>query len=266
MTPDAYTEFTERLRERLSRRDRVVGLVALGSMAAADYVPDQWSDHDFFVVVEPGAQAAFRSDLSWLPGHEQIALAFAETEHGVKVLYDDGHLLEFAVFDDAELSLAKVNRYRVLVGQGDLERRMAEVRTETVRSAETGRRDDLWLLGQFVTNLLVGVGRYRRGERLSGNAYVRSHALSHLLVLVARHVPAERAALLDDLDATRRFDMVYPEIGREIDAALCEPVPVAAARLLDLARRELGGRVADFPGRAFDVVEAYVREGPSRIL
>jgi hypothetical protein len=26
----------------------VLGLVAVGSMAARDYEPDEWSDHDFF--------------------------------------------------------------------------------------------------------------------------------------------------------------------------------------------------------------------------
>jgi hypothetical protein len=253
MTSEAYAEFTERLRERLAGDERVVGLVALGSMAAVDYEPDEWSDHDFFVIVEAGEQERFRTDFSWLPDSERVAFSFRETEHGVKVVYDDGHLLEFAVFDDRELDLARVNRYRVLVDRGDLERRMGELRAATVRASEAAARDDAWLFGQFLTNLLVGVGRFRRGERLSGHVFVKSHAASHLLALLARHLRAERASLLDDLDAWRRFDLVHERLGREIDALLVEPVPAAASGLLDLAARELGHLPA-FPAAAADLI------------
>lgn len=113
MTPEAYSAFTEKLKESLSNDDRVLGLIAVGSMARVDYEPDQWSDHDFFVITRPGQQEFFRSNYSWLPPHRKIVFTFRETAHGVKVLYEDGHLLEFAVFDLEELYLARVNRVRV---------------------------------------------------------------------------------------------------------------------------------------------------------
>ena len=81
-------------------------------MADVDYHPDQWSDHDFFVISEPGSQEYFRNDLSWLPDDRQIAFWFRETTHGLKVVYENGNLLEFAVFDFAELELAKADRFR----------------------------------------------------------------------------------------------------------------------------------------------------------
>ena len=40
MTPELYARFTEELQRRLEADPRVVGLVALGSMAARDYLPD----------------------------------------------------------------------------------------------------------------------------------------------------------------------------------------------------------------------------------
>jgi hypothetical protein len=258
MTPEAYAAFTERLGERLAADERVLGLVALGSMAAIDYQPDAWSDHDFYVIVRSGEQEHFRRDLAWLPDAGRVVLSFRETEHGLKVVYDDGHLLEFAVFDDRELDLARVNRYRVLLDRYGLEHRMREVREATVRANADRSRDDAWLVGQFLTNLLVGVGRYRRGERLSGHLFVKKHALGHLLVLLARHVPAERADLLDDLDPLRRFDLVYAHLGRELDAALVDDVPAAAARLLDLAARELGRRI-EWPAPAVDAVDRAIR-------
>src|SRR3954451_8401798 len=108
--PDDYRAFTEELRTRLTDDERVIGLVALGSMADRDYSPDEWSDHDFFVITEPGGQEALRVDLDWLPRREEVALAMRETEHGLLVLYEDGHMLEFAVFDLDEIALAGVNR------------------------------------------------------------------------------------------------------------------------------------------------------------
>src|SRR4029079_1817965 len=100
---------------------RAIGLVAVGSMDHRDYAPDEWSDHDFFVLAQPRQQEATRNGLSWLPRRERVALRFRETEHGVSVIYDDGHLLEFAVFDLEELGLASVNRYRILAARAGLE-------------------------------------------------------------------------------------------------------------------------------------------------
>jgi hypothetical protein len=253
VTPDAYRAYTARLAERMEADARVVGLVALGSMAAIDYQPDAWSDHDFFVVTRAGEQPAMRSDLSWLPDANRLVLGFQETEHGVKALYDDGHMLEFAVFDERELRLAKVNRFRVLVDKDGVAPAMAEVREATVRSVGSDARDDAWLVGMFLTNLLVGAGRHRRGERLSGGQYVRAHALGHLLVLLARHVRADGESMLDDLDPFRRFERVHPALGAELAAILLEEAPEAGKRLLEVAVRELGGRI-DLPERATEVV------------
>ena len=105
MTPTEYRALTEQLIANASGDGRILGLVALGSMAEQGTAPDVWSDHDFFLVVEDGSQEHFRSKLEWLPHHDRIAHWFRETEHGLKVLFDDGHLVEFAVFARPELRL-----------------------------------------------------------------------------------------------------------------------------------------------------------------
>lgn len=253
MTPERYRAFTEALANGLATDRRVLGLVAIGSMAARDYEPDEWSDHDFFVVTDPGAQEAFRTDLSWLPDAGRLVLHYRETAHGVKALYDSGHLLEFAVFDLAELRLARVNRYRVLVDRGGVEEALRDVAGATVAAVEREARDDDYLFGQLLTTLLVGVGRHRRGEELSGAQFVKQHAARPLVELVARHVPAADAGLLDGLDPFRRFDRVYPEIAREVSNALADETPRAAATLLALARRHFG-EMPGFPRAAAEAV------------
>src|SRR5262249_12799853 len=129
----AFDEFTQALRRRLESDPRVLGLVALGSMSGELPEPDEWSDHDFFVVTRQGEQERMRNELSWLPRAQEIVLAFRETAHGVKALYRDAHLLEFAVFDPDELGLARVNRYRVLFDRADIESRMSALRERIAR-------------------------------------------------------------------------------------------------------------------------------------
>src|SRR5512144_21285 len=135
MKPAEYRAFTERLTERLAGEGEVLGLVALGSMSGEGAPPDEWSDHDFFVVVRPASQERFRSRLDWLPEPGEVALSFRETAHGLKVIIRSGHLLEFAIFDPEELRLARVNRYRVLLDRERIGERMAQLRAETGRQA-----------------------------------------------------------------------------------------------------------------------------------
>jgi len=260
MDPQEYQLFTDSLLSAVEGRTDVVGLVALGSMAQRDYGPDEYSDHDFFVVAQPGAAEALRTDVSWLPQPERVTFAFRETEHGVKVVYDDAHLLEFAMFEPEDLRLARVNRYRVLLDRGDVTGRMEQVAEDTAQALEDDSPSDENLVGQLLTNLLVGVGRWRRGERLSGRVMVQTNAVRQLLVLLSRHVPSARAILLDSLEPTRRFERVHPLLGAELDDALSLDFPDSAVRLLDLAEWELRRRVPslDIPIEAFALVRKQI--------
>lgn len=258
MDSAAYDTFTRGLTDRLAADARVIGVVALGSMARRDYAPDEWSDHDFFVVTPPGAQDELRSDLAWLPRAGEVALSFRETEHGLKVLYEDGHLLEFAVFDLDELRLAGVNRYRVLFDRGGVAERMEEVARATADSPSTAGHDPAAAFGMLITNVLVGAGRDARGEALSGSFFVKSLAVRWLVLLVERTIPSESSSLLDDLDPFRRFELAYPAVAAEIDALLSGSTLDAARGLLDLAERELRPRLPDLPWRALQIVRTRV--------
>lgn len=250
-----YDAFTEALRAGLERDERVVGLVALGSMAARDYQPDEWSDHDFFVITEPGGQEELREDVSWLPHAERIAHWYRETEHGLQVFYEDGHLLEFAVFDLGEIGLAGVNRYRVLLDKGGVEARVSEVAVATAARAVPSDEHEF---GKFLGCVLVGAGRARRGELLSGGMFVKDLALRFLVVLLARAVPAENAGLLDDLDPLRRFDRVYPELGAELVELTRRETVAAALGLLALAERELRHRRPELAWHALEIVRGRI--------
>lgn len=259
MDRPAYDALTRSLASALAGDPRVAGLVALGSMSGNGAAPDEFSDHDFFIVTEPGSQEAFRTDLAWLPGADRAVLVHRETEHGLKVILEDGHLLEFAVFDLDELRVARANRYAVLFDRGGVGARMTEVAGKPVESYP-----DRWLCGQLLGNLLVGGGRAARGELLSARLFVVGHATGHLLRLLARHVPAETDVPLDDLDPFRRFERAYPRIAGELNGALARNPLEAALALLDLAGRELQSHLTEWPSAAAEVVGNRLRETRER--
>ncbi len=236
MDGNEYRAFTERLIGWADATPEVRGLVALGSMAGRSRVPDVWSDHDFWVVVDDGAAERLRTTHDWLPDPERIVLFFRETHHGVKAVYDDGHLVEPAIFEAEELAVTRANAYRVLVDKMDLAARMETIAASTEAEASDSQPDDEFLFGQFLTNLLVGTGRWARGERQSGRLFVKQHAVGHLLQLANRHCPAESSGSLDNLDPHRRLEFAFPEFGERLAAILAEDVPVAAEGLLGLGQ------------------------------
>lgn len=254
-----YDAWSNELVERLVADERVVGLVALGSMAATIRQPDQWSDHDFWIVAADGEAAALRDDLGWLPRQEDLALTFAETEHGRSAIYRNGHLVEFAVFDDRELEIARSNVFRVLIDRCRLQERMDAMVELTL--AEAARRDPTGdnRFGTLLSQLTIGVTRAARGEQLSANSLVRGRAAQTLAELVASFVEPESSDVaLDNLDPNRRFEQAYPSLAAEIEAAVRRPVLDCADALLQLADRELRSAIPAVNETAVSAISATI--------
>lgn len=212
-------DFTATLVSTLTADPRVLGIVALGSMAERGRKPDRFSDHDVFVIAADAE--AWRGTTEWLPHPERIAFWFRETPHGCKAVYDDGHLVEYAVFTPDELQLARVNDYRVLLDRERIEDRMAAIAART--EAAPDRR---WLEGMFLSHALVASQRARRGE-LASARWMLAHAMRFLVQLLGGGP--------DNLDALRRFDHHDLEQSMRLGPAS------AAQALLDLYERECGG-------------------------
>ena len=253
MQLDAFRQWTARLQANLDGDSRVIGLVLLGSSAEVSRIPDAWSDHDFFVVTVDGVQENFRTDLSWLPDAEQIVLHPRETAHGLKVLFANGHLIEFAIFDLKELRLARVNDYRVLLEKTDgwMHGALAEVVADST-PGPLGRDGAIDLM---LSLFVVGAGRVARREVLSAQRLINEFALSELLLLIAHEIPAT-VPLQDNLDPFRRVEICYPAIAAELQQALLlEPIASAEA-MLKIAATHL----SNLPKPAVDVVQRVVQD------
>lgn len=252
-----YKRFTDELIAWAVHDPRVIGLVALGSMADTGRTYDEWSDHDFWVITRNGDAQQIRSDPAWLPEADRIVVHFEESQHGRSAIYAEGHLVEFAVFDDAEVEIADANLYQVLFDDCDLAGRMAAI---AERTASKAKRDPTGgtRLGTFLSQLVIGANRYGRGENLSANDMIRGRATRALVSLLADFAQPEAEADLDNLDPHRRFETAFPSLGAEMSTAMERSPPEAAAALLAIARRELVGKVANATPQAMDAVGAVI--------
>jgi catechol 2,3-dioxygenase-like lactoylglutathione lyase family enzyme len=258
MDAGTYQRFTAELIAWAEANPDVIGLVALGSMAGVAHSPDEWSDHDFWVIATAEAAPAIRDDPSWLPEPERIVLFFAETEHGRNAVYDDGHLIEQAVFADHELEITTANAYRVLVDKADIAARMERIAAATATGAAAAVADAEVTWGRFVGRLVIGVSRYGRGEDLSAGSLVRGWAPSNLLALIRDHVEGAPGAGLDTLDPYRRFERGFPATAARLEAAIRRPLPEAASVMLDVAEELLADRVAGHDAAAIGAVRRLI--------
>jgi hypothetical protein len=227
---ESFFSYSDRLAANAQEHADVLGLVLVGSAADTNRV-DEWSDHDFFLVVKPGLGEVFRNDLSWLPDAGDVIVAARETAHGLKVVYRNGHVLEFAVFEDAELELASVNYWAVPVDKTNISERVRAIESRTVGVPF----DEASEWGLFLALILIGVGRARRGEILIAGQAIRSYYLKHVVGFVRDRLPvaAGTEGLEDNLDRFRRFEKQYPAEAARIEATLQLPVEDSAQAQLD---------------------------------
>jgi hypothetical protein len=263
MDATAYGDYLERLIASLGTDERVIGVIGLGSTASTVRDPDEWSDHDLWVVVEPGSEEGFRADPSWLPDYGRLILWLRETEHGVKAVYDSGHLVEVAVLRPDELPVTRANDYRVLLDKGGVAAAMTRVRTRTVERLAEEQHSESYLAGQVVTGLLVGLGRYARGEEISAHEFIKMHTVIHLLTLMARVLEPSDTGALDDLNPWRRVEQAFPGRAARISIALASDLPSAALGLLAVAET-LKPMLDDWPSGVAAVVRRLATDLEAR--
>lgn len=241
-----FEAFLTALAETARTRDDVIGLAGFGSTADRERV-DEWSDHDFAWITAPGAQDRYRHDLSWLPSTDTIALSVVEHHGGVKVIYDNGHVLEFGIGSLEEFSGWAGNAIDVIVDKGGVAAAVAAI---LGRDLPEGAPDASRAARLLLTQILIGVGRYRRGEVLSAGRSIRDEAAAQLLTALAARLPGD-IQRLDTLDPRRRFEKVHPAIAAEIESALRSDPETAARGLLAIAETHLGDLV---PARGANAV------------
>lgn len=196
----------------LASRDDALALIGLGSVGIETHRLDAYSDLDFFVVVSDGAKARYIDDLAWLGAVHPLAFAFQNTRDGHKALFADGIFCEFAIFELPELAGIAYAPGRIVWKRDGVPDDIQAPKTKTgVAEAHT----QAWALGEALTNLYVGLGRDRRGERLSAMRFVQSYAVDRVIELWdARRV--ESRATPDAFALERRVEQRHPDLAARL--------------------------------------------------
>ena len=239
MNTTDFLYFRELLTDNLRNIESVTGLAFVGS--AAEYArADEWSDHDFFVFTTDGNAEALRQNLTWLPNHDEIALFVRETEHGLKVVYLNGHVLEFAIFED-DWELAGVNSYEVTLDKTHIEKRMADAQVRSIPKSIDVEREFSLLLA----HLLIGTGRFRRGEMLSARQFINNFCLNSVVRLATQLCPAapNSDTSVDNQNQFRRFEIRYPKLAQELEVIQRMDLENASVALLELVSKNFAEKL-----------------------
>ena len=76
--------------QSIRETNRGLALLALGSCGLERDRLDEFSDLDFFVIVEDGYKEEFINCLDWLSNVSRIAFSYQNTVDGHKVMFEDG--------------------------------------------------------------------------------------------------------------------------------------------------------------------------------
>ena len=193
-----------RLAEVLQVRPDALGLLALGSVGLETARIDAWSDLDFFVIVRPGAKSAYIARLDWLAEAHPLVWHFQNTVDGHKALMADGLFCEFAVFEPQELARIPYAPGRFVWRHDELPAALAQPAMALPAPAERA-----WLIGELLSNLIIGLQRHARGEHLAAARMVQVHALHRLLELLDLQRPSA-PGLRDPFNADRRVELRHP--------------------------------------------------------
>lgn len=191
--------------QSLRASGNALALLGLGSVGTETDRIDDYSDLDFFAIVKPGFKPQYIGNLDWLAKLNPLAYAFQNTHDGYKALYEDGIFCEFAVFEPEEMRRIPFANGRIVWAMEGFD---AAILTP-VSHARSDRPAE-WLLGEALTNLYVGLGRFHRGEKLSATRFIQGYAVDRLLELTKAWETAQ-PAYADQFGEERRFEIRYPQ-------------------------------------------------------
>ncbi len=217
VTPRTLQDRLDSLARELSSRGEALALLALGSAGAEAARLDAWSDLDFFVLVSDGAKGRFIGNLDWLAAACPLAWHFQNTADGHKALMTDGVFCEFAVFEIHELSRIPYAPGRFIWRRSGVDEALA--RPQRPLPARHGHD---WLVGEALSNLILGLQRHARGEKLSAMRLIQVHALDRVLEWLELQAPAAQdpRAARDPFSVERRLPVWAGGYAHTVPAAL----------------------------------------------
>lgn len=189
-----------------------LGLLGLGSAGKDQHRMDEYSDLDFFAIVAQGQKQRFIDDLSWLSQKQPVVWKLRNTPDGYKLFFADGVFCEFAVLEPQELAHIAYSEGRYIWKDPSLSEALTSPQLPLPERSE----DEAFLLGELLSNLYVGLCRYRRGEKLSAMRFIQVYAIDRLIGLLENSLLNEGNSE-DAFCLERRVEQRYPQYQKLLD-------------------------------------------------
>lgn len=199
----------QQIARSLEQSGQALALLGLGSAGFETSRMDSYSDLDFFAIVRPGSKQKFIQDLFWLEQCGPVVFRYQNTQDGHKLMFKDGVFCEFAVFEPQELANIPFVNGQLIWRHVDFDPALSEPKSTLGRYYRNPNRD--WHLGEVLSNLYVGVCRYKRGEKLSAMRLVQQHAIDRILDLIHLDQPFEKN-MMDPYMPDRRVETRFQNI------------------------------------------------------
>lgn len=222
----------EQIGESVKNSKNALALLALGSCGVEQERMDEYSDLDFFIIVKKGQKQNYIDNLDWLEAIAKVSYRFKNTPDGYKLMYEDGVFCEFAVFEPEELKYVSPAEGKFIWKDESFCQEDYLVYYE--EKADQVPPETEWLIGEALTNLYIGLVRYKRGEKLSAFRFVQCYAFDRILDLAPR-IEKEQGGKKDLFDKSRRFEARFPVHAKELSGLIqgYDKTPESAKAILD---------------------------------
>jgi hypothetical protein len=210
-SPQQLLQRLDAIGESLKASGNALALLGLGSVGTETARLDAYSDLDFFAIVREGFKTHYIDNLDWLSKVQPITYAFRNTDDGYKVLFEDDIFCEFAVFELQELAHIPFSAGRIIWKADDFDESLCVPQPSTPPTPKPTE----FHLGEALTNLYVGMGRYHRGEKLSAARFIQNYAVDHILQLTEQ-IEMAQFVFIDQYNPERRFEKRFPNIAAHL--------------------------------------------------
>lgn len=204
MNKEFLLSHLEKIKENVVDREGILALLVFGSCAGDGELVDEYSDLDFLIITEKEYKNRYIENLDWLESISGITFLFKNAEDAYKLLQENGVFSEFGIVTFSEFQNIPLGKGRVVWKSDKLPEDLC------LSGQKPERCDDVqWLLNEILTDLYIGLCRYRRGEKLSACALIQNNAVAG----VTRLAELQTKELLDadEFDSFRRFEKLHSD-------------------------------------------------------
>lgn len=211
MTREDLLKRLDEITQAAKQTRHALAVLGLGSAGIERNRMDRYSDLDVWIIVEDGYKQQYFADLSWLSASCPIAFKFKHSSSGYGLLFADGIFCELDIFESADLQTAGFAGAQIIWKAPDAPDAIGVAQ----RPLPPLESDYDRILDEALSNLYVGLGRFYRGEKLSGMRFIQVYAIDQLLKLVAATENTQSGSR-DPFGNDRRFERRFPLAASEL--------------------------------------------------